>query len=1108
MTPALQNIATRDVYVRRTVLLGSLVLLAVALVPGAAPAGVPMRFERLGLDAGLSEQSVNAIAQDPTGFLWVGTEDGLDRYDGFQFVHYTHERIKTGSLPNNFVADVRFDRKGGQWVATYGGGVVRRSRGSGEFVPIGAQGDAAAWKGLERVRVICTDRAGRLWIGTRDSGLAMFDPTTSRLSRFKHSAGNPASLAADSIYSILEDRRGAMWIGSTGGADILDPNTGRVRHFALDTPAPAGPGPQVVAILEDSSGHIWVATEDVLQRYDPVTGTRRTFAHAVNDPRALPGGAIQTLYEDGVGRLWIGTTDGLVRFDHARNEFDIYRNDPQDPESLPDNNIVSLFEDSSGLLWVGTKFGGLAKWNPRSWSFGLHPAAGEGFASHNIMAFTEDASDRLWIGTLGGGLTAIGPDGEVSLTVRANGSATALSEDRVTALLTDRNHQIWVGTMGRGLDLLDPDSLAVRHFRHDSTDANSLPADGVMSVLEDSTGRLWVGTFGGGLAHLNTRTGQFHNYQPGAGAPRISSDRITALAEDRQGRIWAGTDGDGINILDPATNDLLTLRHDPKDPRSLSSDTIYAVYIGPDGSAWIGTRGGGLDHAILRGAGEQIQLTNWSEANGLPNNTVYGIVPDTSGRLWLSTNRGLACLDPHSGAIRNYSHSHGLQDDEFNFGAHYRARNGRLLFGGASGYNEFYPERLLSDGTPPPVALTSVLLMGQALRPDAIFDGMPSLHFGYRQDVITFEYAALNFAAPQANLFEYRLAGFDRDWIKAGTRHSASYTNLPGGNFLFEVRAANADGLWGTHGLRIPITVDPPPWKTWWAYGVYTCLGALLALGVWTRQRLALEQAAAQRCELEREVCERTRELAERNAALQRANTLLEQVSFTDALTGLGNRRSLDVAMPGLIESLRHKGRNADPGALAMLLVDLDRLKPINDQFGHEAGDRMLIEVASVLKACVRDNDQVVRWGGDEFVIVHPVTNIDGAAALAERLRYSVSKRLFKIGSSIPGRTSCSIGFALYPFVPQVYPRLGWERVLNVADANLYRAKATRNAWVGCWGLRHCIDIPNIESLAADDLDSAERECYVEVRRSAPADDETVSVLVRRPATPTNRSGR
>jgi len=260
-----------------------------------------------------------------------------------------------------------------------------------------------------------------------------------------------------------------------------------------------------------------------------------------------------------------------------------------------------------------------------------------------------------------------------------------------------------------------------------------------------------------------------------------------------------------------------------------------------------------------------------------------------------------------------------------------------------------------------------------------------------------------------------------------------------------------------------------------------------------------LKQAADRRRELEHEVLARTRELAERNSALQRANTLLETVSFTDALTGLGNRRSLDHAMPTLIASLKRSGHQAaaQDSRLAVLLVDLDRLKPINDQHGHGAGDRLIIEVAEILKECVRGSAQVVRWGGDEFVVVHAVNSLDDAVALAERLRFSVSKRRFQIGQSVAGRTSCSIGFALYPFVPGAFPRLGWERVMAVADANLYRAKATRNAWVGCCGAR--VGVPDIETMAERDLDAAERRGYVEVRRSAPADGETVELLLRKP---------
>ncbi|HWM67721.1 MAG TPA: two-component regulator propeller domain-containing protein [Steroidobacteraceae bacterium] len=1078
-------------------------LVAGLCVFGSAQAASPMRFDRIGPDAGLPEQAINAIAQDPTGFLWVGTEDGLDRYDGLRFEHFTHERMKKGTLPSNFVADIRFDASGLQWVATYDGGVVQRTPRSGEFSPLPYSHTGAAADGLERVRVLFTDRGARLWIGTRDSGLAVFDPSSSQLRRFRHSDDSPPSLVDDSIFAILEDRRGHMWIGSEAGVDLLDRRTSQIKHHPLvDQTAVPTRRIQVNALLEDVHGLIWIGSEAGLERYDPVTGATTRFPGKANDIRSLPLGSIEALYQDREQRLWIGTTDGLARFDSENGTFETYRNDPRDAESLPDNHVVSLFEDRSGLLWVGTKFGGLAKWNPRSWSFGPNQAdAEQGFASHNINAFTEDLRGRLWVGTYGGGLTVIGSGGKRTVTLRAEGLQGGLTDDRIMALITDRAGNIWAGTMGHGLERIAADSLAVTHYRHDPADSGSIGAAGVMSLLEDSKGRIWAGTFGGGLSRLDVGATAFQTYRPDPNDPtRLSSDRITALAEDGHGRIWAGTDGGGLDILDPDTGDLIRLRHDFKDRRSLSSDTVYSLYVDPKGIVWIGTRGGGLDHIQSRTIDSRMELTNLSEADGLPNNTVYGIVPDTAGRLWLSTNRGLACLDRRTGTLNSYHRSHGLRADEFNFGAHYRARDGRLLFGGANGYNEFYPERLQFDRTLPPVALTNVLLMGRPLRADTVYDGSQNLHFGYRDDVITFEYAALDFTVPAANAFEYRLAGFDREWIRAGTRHSATYTHLPGGNYHLQVRAANADGLWNPAGLSVPISVDPPPWKTTWAYLCYAILGAVFGYLLWLRQRRALEQAANYRRQLEQEVLTRTRELAERNSALQRANTLLETVSFTDALTGLGNRRMLDHAMPTLIATLKRSGHQAvaENSRLAVLLVDLDRLKPINDQHGHEAGDRLIIEVAEILKECVRGSAQIVRWGGDEFVVVHAVNALDDAVALAERLRFSVSKRRFKIGKSVAGRTSCSIGFALYPFVPGAFPHLGWEKIMAVADANLYRAKATRNAWVGCCGAR--VGIPDIETLAERDLDAAERKGYVDVRRSASAGDETVELLLRSPA--------
>lgn len=1070
------------------------------LVAGAACAANSMRFARLGLDAGLSEQAVNVIAQDPTGFLWFGTEDGLDRYDGYRFQHFTHSRADSGSIPNNFIADMLFDTLGRQWVATDGGGIVTRDPLRGHFTVLGPASGDATTKGLERVRVVRADRHGRLWIGTRESGVAVFDPATSQLRRYQHADGVRSSLIDNSILALLEDRSGRLWIGTDSGVDVLEPDTGTISHLPLDDRISRR---RARALLEDFQGTIWIGTDSGLLAFNAQRQVIAAFAASGENSHSLPKASIEALYEDREQRLWIGTTDGLARFVRATRQFETYRNDPRDSESLPDNHVVSLFEDRSGLLWVGTKFGGLAKWNPRSWSFG-HRLAGteENFASRNIMSFTEDRKNRLWVGTFGGGLTALDTDGTHSLTLRADERHGGLGDDRVMALLTDHNGDVWAGTMSGGLARIASNTLTITHYRHDSADPGTLATNGVMALLEDSRGRIWVGTYGGGLSRLDRGATAFRTYRADPNDPtQLSSGRVTALAEDRTGRIWAGTDGGGLNILNPDSGYLIRLRHDSRDSHSLGADTVYALYADSGGTVWIGTRGGGLDRALPgKSTTEPIRLSNLSKSNGLPNDTVYGIVPDATGRLWLSTNYGLACFDPRSGSISSYYRSHGLQADEFNFGAHYRTRDGHLLFGGANGYNFFHPGQLQFNRTAPAVALTTVLKLGRPMRSDALYDELRSFHFGYRDDVITFEFAALDFAAPAANAFEYQLDGFDRGWIRAGPLRSATYTHLPGGNYILKVRAANADGAWNRQGLAIAVEVDSPPWKTWWAYTAYAAIGALLVCAIGWRQRVALGRAAEYRRQLEREVADRTHELADRNIALQRANAKLEKVSFTDALTGLGNRRSLDHAMPALIASLHRGNWNEATGPrLAILLVDLDRLKPINDQHGHDAGDRVLTEVAAILSQCVRGSDLVVRWGGDEFVAVHAVSDLDDAAALAERVRHSISARRFPVGGSVTGRTTCSIGFALYPFVAEPFPQLGWERVLSVADANLYKAKGTRNAWVGCCGAPGMTDVAELATLAEHDLEAAEQKRFVEVRRSAAANDETLERLVRLP---------
>jgi len=1066
----------------------------------------PMRFENFGLDAGLSELAVNAIAQDSFGFLWVGTEDGLDRYDGYRFVHFTHDSASAESVPENFIADLCFDAAGNLWIATEGGGVAVRYAGHNSFRSLATLVQPDEARTLENARVIRADHAGAVWIGARDQGLAVFDTRTGSMHRYNHEAVTPQGRGADAITSMAESRNGGMWVGSESGVEYLRFTGGRFTE-AAGTPAFRAGRPikeaGVRSLLEDRSGTLWIGTEHGLAK------VRAGGVLAEQVRLREPGGevidaVIETLFEDRSQRLWIGTSKGLGLLDDGRSQFMFYRGSAGDADSLLDAHVISIFEDRSGLLWIGTKFGGLAKWNPRSWSFGhRRPEVPPTLSSRNVMSFTETADGRLWIGTMGSGLIVSDSQGKVLNTIRDSSAGGPLSDGRVMALLTDRHDVIWAGTMAGGLERISARDMSVRHYRYDRAARHSLPSDGVMSLFEDSRGTLWVGTFGGGLSRYDPGLDGFIRYDDpsdGGGATR-SGGRVTAIAEDLLGRIWIGTDGDGIDIVNSVSGTLQNLRHDANASQSISSNTIYSLYCDPRGVMWVGTRAAGIDATTepVRN-GVVPRFDNFSERDGLPNNSVYGILPDNNGGLWLSTNHGLARLEVKSRQVISFRRSQGLQADEFNFGAHYLGHDGRLFFGGPNGYNSFLPQELRSSSLAPPVVLTGISASGRPVETSIPYDSLEVARFGYQDRVITFDFAALDFTSPAANRFEYKLEGFDHDWIAGGERASATYTQLPGGKYTFRVRAANSEGVWNERGRDLAVVMDPPPWKNAYAYAAYSAAVAGLVAWLWSRRRRELAAATAHKAYLEEQVRVRTVELAQKNSQLQRANQLLERASHTDPLTGLGNRRCLDAAVGTLTEGLLDEWRRDPQSArVALLLIDLDRFKPINDQLGHEAGDRLLQEVSGILKECVRDDDRIVRWGGDEFVIVHRLRDLRGAAALAERIRYRVSKRKFQLGAQV-GRTSCSIGFALFPFAPGRFEPLAWDRALAVADANMYLAKKRRNAWVGCAAVERARDQEDLELRARENLDELERAGFVEVCRSEVDLCETVELLLRRPA--------
>jgi diguanylate cyclase (GGDEF)-like protein len=1082
--------AKRRVHPMAVVVLGVVAAVCALRAPAFSPP--EMLFAPLGNDEGLSPGAIMAIAQDAQGFLWFGSEDGLDRFDGYQLRHFIHKHGDPGSLPNNWIAALARDASGRLWVGSDGGGLVWRDDALGQFRAPSPHGGQAGLDPNIKIRALHFDRGGRLWIATRGAGVRVFDAVHDTTQEFRHRDADPSSLSDDSVFAFAEDSSGKMWIGTATGLDRLDPESGRVEQFATQLRAAGLPKEapvKVNALYEDVRGVLWIGLESGLVRFDAAGAVFTMLPHREGDPTALPEGRVTALLEDDEQRLWVGTSAGLALLDRRTNKFVVLRHDPTNRSSLPDSNVTSLFQDRSGLLWIGTKSGGVARWNPRSWSFGHH-RFGEG-AIDSVTSFAVDTRGTLWVGSFGAGAAAIDPlTGAVKRYRRGARKPLALRDDTIMAMVTDDRDRAWLGTMDNGIERIDPERGETKHFDFAPADAASLPAPGVMCLLRDSRGRIWVGTFGGGLAMIDPDTDRVVRYAHGGGpATALSGDRATALAEDRTGLIWIGTDGGGLNVLDPATGLFAHFMHDPADPASLSANTIYAVHVDSKGGVWVGTRGGGLDR--VRGAPfghERLRFENLSESDGLPNSTVYGIESDASGKLWVSTNRGLAAVQPTDRSVRSFRRSHGLQGDEFNFGAHYRAPDGTLYFGGSNGYNAFLPERLQLNDKPPPVVLTEVLKNNTEVSQTP--ESLRELDLGFRDAVVTFQFAALDFTGPAENRYAYRLDGFDTDWVNAGARRQATYTNLSGGDYVFRVRAANSDGRWNETPLSLKVRVAPPPWATWWARTLYGSGFAAILFLVWFGQHQRVRREAAYARRLKEEVDARTAELAERNRDMERANAQLHEASVSDSLTGLGNRRYLHDAMHALL--------NKPEGALArfvLMVIDLDYLKPINDEYGHEGGDAVLIQVAEILRREFRSADLIVRWGGDEFVVLCLDADLAMASTLAERVRSSVAKQIFRVGDGQVARTSCSIGFAPAPFIPGYPTQLDWEQSLSIADVALYEAKRNRNSWVGWGGTDKAAELPSIPAALAGDAARLEADGFLVVRRRPWNPEETVDQL-------------
>ncbi len=785
-------------------------------------------FERINMEDGLSNNSINCILQTRDGFLWVATKDGLNRYDGQGFKVYKYRFADPKSLPENYVMSLFESSSGTLWVGTWGAGLCRYDAATGQFFPYRLAGssdnyiqclfedhDKNIWfgtteGGLFKLRLpsgeitnfssvpgldnfpsnnitsIAEDSSNQLWIGTWDSGLVKFDPASGNFARFTHNPTNDETIASNGVWNVMIDSDEKILLSTFSGIDCLNPKNGRVIHNPEIPQNFRGPlSTAIRQTVRDRKGRLWIGTYDYNGLFLSVidgAGQQKFFRFINEDDnqQSISIDRIRWIFEDLKGNIWIGTENGLNKLP-VHQPFKQYRYLPRRPESLGGRVVCSILEDQDNCLWVGYGGGGFDKIDPNR---------------NQITNFKHELASR-----------------------------NSLSDNDVNFIYQSSDRKIWVCTTNGGLNQFDPVSGSFKIFKTDEGNPNSIPSNWVQQVLETS-GNIFLVATNSGLEVYDSDSETFSPFIPeihNGGIILPAAVSVNALFEDSRGNIWIGTWLDGIYCYTPQSKMLIHYLHLKNDPNSIGSNKITTIFEDSRGSIWFGTHSGGLNRFSI----ETGKFKQYNTENGFPNDVVFGILEDSKAYLWISTLNGLVKFHPETGVVRVYDILDGLVDNQFNWRASFKNKEGAMYFGGINGFVFFHPDSIKVDTVPPLVALTTFNIFPRKATAHQKLPVNNEIILRHNQNFFSIEFTALDMAPNQKHKYAYMLEGIDPDWVYSGERTTAFYTDLRHGSFRFLTKASNADDVW-SNPASLSVIILPAWWNTWWI----KVLGVLAVFGV------------------------------------------------------------------------------------------------------------------------------------------------------------------------------------------------------------------------------------------------------------------------------------
>lgn len=823
------------------------VVITLLLSPWVYPQTTGLRFQNLTIADGLSNNTIRCIIQDSRGFMWFGTSNGLNKYDGYRFTVYRNEPSEPYGSGCLEVLSIFEDSDGDIWVGTKSCGVYIYDRKIDKIRRLVLNKDPTEHFNSYYVRSILEDGEGRVWVGTED-GLYSFRKKTGEIAHYRHYNNDSTSLSHPIIYSILEDRKNRLWVGTYNGLNLLDQKTGHFRRYFYD--AIKGDN-TVLNIHEDEIGNLWMGIySGGVIRFNPKDGTYKRYVHDTKKKNTISTNNVFSLTGDGHGRLYCGTENGgLNMLDLETGQFSHCTFKIEEAGGLTSNSIYSLYYSRDEILWVGTYNGGVNYASQQNQGFRHYKAAKDELNNPYILSVTESKDGNLWIGTDGGGLNYFDRKiGKYTYYLHDENDPHSLGANVVATVFEDQEGHIWVGLYHAGLDLFEPQTGSFTHFRHAPGNSNTIQNNSINTIFEDSRGNFYAGTHTG-LDFFDRSTKTFKRLPYS-----IITTGVLSIIEDKQRNLWVGTYG-GLSFIDVNADTVKNYFY--VDESGEIVRIVTALYEDSQGHLWVGT----LDGLYLLDRKSQKFLHYPLDDKNL-NNEIAGIVEDDNGNLWISNNHSLLKLEgavhlPENPVIVNFGIYSGIRKL-------YQSREGEIFFGGNYGLNAFFPRDILKNHHIPPVVITNFMIFGK----DAGIglSGSP-LHkhiaetedmiLSHGQSVITFEFAALNYIYPEKNQYAYFLEGFDKEWNYLGNQRTATYTNLDAGEYVFRVKGSNNDGVWNEEGASIRIKIIPPWWKTPWAFLFYILFTGLLFYSIWRFQlnrarmqhELALEHLHAEKLE-------------------------------------------------------------------------------------------------------------------------------------------------------------------------------------------------------------------------------------------------------------------